>query len=59
MTCPQELLSTAQSGHDVQYQTKALVNIASLLLELGDTPKAILHYEKLLDLQKELQGQYK
>ena len=52
----QECLSTALSAHDASYQTKSLVSIASLFLELGDTHQAIIHYQKLLDLQRELQG---
>ena len=51
----QECLSTSLSAHDPMYQTKALVSIASLYLEMGDTHQAIVYYDKLLDLQKELQ----
>lgn len=50
-------MSTALSTHDYQYQTKALVNIASLFLEIGDTHRAIVHYEKLLALEKEIKGE--
>ena len=38
------------------YQTKALVSIASLFLEAGETHQAIVFYEKLLDLEQELTG---
>ncbi len=51
----QECLTTAISAHDAQYQTKALVNIASLHLESNHTHQAVVYYEKLLNLQKELQ----
>ena len=56
-TSVQECLSTAVATHDYQYQTKSLVNIASLFLEVGDTHRAIVHYEKLLDLEKEIRGE--
>ena len=36
------------------YQTKALVNIATLHLESGDTHQAIVYYRKLLCLETEL-----
>lgn len=36
------------------YQTKALVNIATLHLENHDTHQAIVHYERLLHLEAEL-----
>lgn len=36
------------------YQTKALVNIATLHLEAGDTHQAIVYYRKLLCLEAEL-----
>ena len=38
------------------YQTKALVSLASLFLETGDTYQAIMYYERLLDLEQELTG---
>ena len=50
----QECLATAISTHDQIYQTKALVNIATLYLENHDTHQAIIHYEKLLHLEMEL-----
>ncbi|KAK2145781.1 hypothetical protein LSH36_658g01011, partial [Paralvinella palmiformis] len=53
----QDCLSAAQSSHDIPYQTKSLVSIASLFLELGETHQAVMYYEKLLDLQRELQGE--
>ena len=53
---PQECLSAAVSVHDWQYQTKALVNIASLYLEANNTHQAVIYYEKLLDLQREMRG---
>ena len=36
------------------YQTKSLVNIATLYLENGDTHLAIIFYERLLHLEAEL-----
>ena len=51
----QELLSTAVSAHDTYYQMKALVNVASLFLDMHDTHQAVVYYNKLLDLQHELQ----
>lgn len=53
----QDCLQTALAAHDASYQTKSLVSIASLFLELGDTHSAVVHYQKLLDLQHELQGE--
>ena len=53
----QECLQTALAAHDASYQTKSLVSMASLFLELGDTHQAIISYQKLLDLQQELQGE--
>ena len=50
----QECLSTAIATHDQVYQTKALVNIATLYLENQDTHQAIIYYEKLLHLETEL-----
>ena len=50
----QECLSTAIATHDQVYQTKALVNIATLYLENQDTHQAIIYYEKLLHLEAEL-----
>ncbi|XP_059149912.1 tetratricopeptide repeat protein 28-like [Physella acuta] len=50
----QECLSIAVATHEQEYQTKALVNIATLHLENGDTHQAILFYEKLLHLKSEL-----
>ncbi|XP_064648996.1 tetratricopeptide repeat protein 28-like [Lineus longissimus] len=49
----QDCLKVAVATHDGQYQTKALVNIASLFLELNDTHKSIVYYERLLDLEAE------
>ncbi|KAK2184691.1 hypothetical protein NP493_256g01011 [Ridgeia piscesae] len=56
ITLYQELLSTAVSAHDTYYQMKALVNVASLFLDMHDTHQAVVYYNKLLDLQHELQG---
>ncbi|XP_053380746.1 tetratricopeptide repeat protein 28-like isoform X2 [Mercenaria mercenaria] len=50
----QECLQTAIATHDQIYQTKALVNIATLYLENHDTHQAIIYYEKLLHLEAEL-----
>ncbi|XP_069120674.1 tetratricopeptide repeat protein 28-like isoform X2 [Argopecten irradians] len=50
----QECLSTAIATHEQIYQTKALVNIATLYLESGDLHQAIVYYEKLLHLESEL-----
>ncbi|XP_052790745.1 tetratricopeptide repeat protein 28-like isoform X2 [Mya arenaria] len=50
----QECLQTAIATHDQIYQTKALVNIATLCLENHDTHQAIINYEKLLQLEAEL-----
>lgn len=50
----QECLQTAISTHDQIYQTKALVNIATLYLENHETHQAIIYYEKLLHLEAEL-----
>lgn len=50
----QECLQTAIATHDQIYQTKALVNIATLYLENRDTHQAIIYYEKLLHLEAEL-----
>ncbi|XP_052220078.1 tetratricopeptide repeat protein 28-like [Dreissena polymorpha] len=50
----QECLQTAIATHDQIYQTKALVNIATLYLENQDTHQAIIYYEKLLQLEAEL-----
>lgn len=50
----QECLAIASSIHDQLYQTKALVNIATLNLIIGDYHQAIVHYEKMLDLEAEL-----
>ena len=52
----QDCLSTSLAAHDTMYQTKALVSIASLFLEAGETHQAIVFYEKLLDLEQELTG---
>ncbi|KAJ8300636.1 hypothetical protein KUTeg_022155 [Tegillarca granosa] len=54
ITLYQECLSTAIATHEQIYQTKSLVNIATLYLENGDTYQAIVHYEKLLHLEAEL-----
>lgn len=51
----QECLSTAIATHEQIYQTKALVNIATLYLESRDTHQAIVYYEKLLHLEAELE----
>lgn len=51
----QECLSTAIATHEQVYQTKALVNIATLYLESADVFQAIVYYEKLLHLQAEIQ----
>ncbi|XP_061183714.1 tetratricopeptide repeat protein 28-like isoform X2 [Saccostrea echinata] len=50
----QECLSTAMATHEQIYQTKSLVNIATLYLEIKDTHQAIVYYEKLLDLEAEI-----
>lgn len=50
----QECLTVAIATHDQMYQTKALVNIATLYLECKDTFQAIIYYEKLLQLQSEI-----
>ena len=50
----QDCLQTAIATHDQIYQTKALVNIATLHLENHDTHQAIMFYEKLLHLKAEL-----
>lgn len=50
----QECLQTAVATHDYIYQTKALVNIATLYLENRDTHQAIVFYEKLLHLEADL-----
>ena len=50
----QDCLATAIATHDQVYQTKALVNIATLYLENQDTHQAIIYYEKLLHLEAEL-----
>ncbi|KAL5012513.1 hypothetical protein ScPMuIL_011064 [Solemya velum] len=50
----QECLTVAMATHDQMYQTKALVNIATLYLECKDTFQAIIYYEKLLQLQSEI-----
>ena len=50
----QECLSTAIATHEQIYQTKSLVNIATLYLENRDTHQAIVFYEKLLQLEAEL-----
>ena len=44
------------SAHDWQYQTKALVSIAAQYLDSGNTHQAIIYYEKLTDLRKEIIG---
>ncbi|XP_048245138.1 tetratricopeptide repeat protein 28-like [Haliotis rufescens] len=49
-----ECLSMAVATHDQLYQTKSLVNVATLYLENGDTYQAIIYYEKLLHLKAEL-----
>ena len=49
-----ECLTMAVATHDQLYQTKSLVNIATLYLENGDTHLAIIYYEKLLHLKAEL-----
>ncbi|XP_071154491.1 tetratricopeptide repeat protein 28-like isoform X2 [Mytilus edulis] len=51
----QECLSTAIATHEQIYQTKSLVNIATLYLENRDTHQAIVFYEKLLQLEAELE----
>ena len=56
ITLYQDCLGTAVATHDYQYQTKALVNIATLFLEAGDTHQAIIYYEKLLHLGQEIRG---
>ncbi|KAK3780031.1 hypothetical protein RRG08_029724 [Elysia crispata] len=53
----QECLSLATATHEQTYQTKALVNMATLHLERGDTHQAIIFYEKLLHLGTELRLQ--
>ncbi|KAK7502589.1 hypothetical protein BaRGS_00006164 [Batillaria attramentaria] len=50
----QECLTLAMATHEQVYQTKSLVNIATLHLESGDTHQAIVHYRKLLCLEAEL-----
>lgn len=50
----QECLVTAMATHEQIYQTKSLVNIATLYLEMKDTHQAIVYYEKLLDLEAEI-----
>ncbi|XP_067661035.1 tetratricopeptide repeat protein 28-like [Haliotis asinina] len=49
-----DCLSMAVATHDQLYQTKSLVNVATLYLENGDTYQAIIYYEKLLHLKAEL-----
>ncbi|XP_041369335.1 tetratricopeptide repeat protein 28-like [Gigantopelta aegis] len=49
-----ECLTMAVATHDQLYQTKSLVNIATLYLENSDTHLAIIYYEKLLHLKVEL-----
>ncbi|GFR63069.1 tetratricopeptide repeat protein 28 [Elysia marginata] len=53
----QECLALATATHEQTYQTKALVNMATLHLERGDTHQAIIFYEKLLHLGTELRLQ--
>ncbi|CAH1788066.1 unnamed protein product [Owenia fusiformis] len=50
----QDCLAMSQQTHDLLYQTKTLVNIASLFLQIGDTHQAIVYYEKLAALEKDL-----
>ncbi|KAI8771455.1 tetratricopeptide repeat protein 28 [Biomphalaria glabrata] len=50
----QETWGLALANHDHAYQTKCLVNIATLHLSNGDTHMAIIFYEKLLHLEAEL-----
>ncbi|CAL1547836.1 unnamed protein product, partial [Lymnaea stagnalis] len=50
----QECYGMAVANHEQEYQTKALVNIATLQLENGDTHLAIIFYEKLLHLETEI-----
>ncbi|KAK3087168.1 hypothetical protein FSP39_002523 [Pinctada imbricata] len=50
----QECLGTAVATHEQVYQTKSLVNIATLYLEMGNTHQALVFYEKLLHLEGEL-----
>ncbi|KAF6033827.1 hypothetical protein EB796_007864 [Bugula neritina] len=44
----------AVSTHDVAHQTKALVNTAALHVSLGKTYKALVVYERLLDMHSRL-----
>ncbi|GFN95683.1 tetratricopeptide repeat protein 28 [Plakobranchus ocellatus] len=53
----QECLGLAVATHEQIYQTKALVNMATLHLERGETHQAIIFYEKLLHLGIELRLQ--
>ncbi|KAL8606426.1 hypothetical protein ACOMHN_060331 [Nucella lapillus] len=50
----QECLTLAVTTHEQVYQTKALVNMATLHLEGGNTHQAIVHYTKLLCLEAEI-----
>ncbi|KAK6195644.1 hypothetical protein SNE40_001029 [Patella caerulea] len=49
-----ECYSLSLATHDALYQTKSLVNIATLYLDGGDTYQAIIFYEKLHQLEREL-----
>ncbi|XP_067942930.1 uncharacterized protein [Watersipora subatra] len=47
-------LNMAVSTHDRSHETKALVNIATLHVSLGETYKALVMYERLLDMRSQL-----
>ncbi|ESO98992.1 hypothetical protein LOTGIDRAFT_231307 [Lottia gigantea] len=54
INCYMECYGVSLATHDTLYETKSLVNIATLYLETGDTYQAIINYEKLHHLEAEL-----